>query len=180
MMCTSAQSLCMTAGSCIPCCPDARGVFFDFTVHNPQEFAMAGSDVRTKLEPAVHKSRNHELQKLFPFGVGCHHAGMLRSDRYVSKFSAYQKWITITLSDARVDIANTRCLTCVSDSEKICTHQTRVWNQICLSLALYAKVSELESSWEYTQLDVLTEQALSNLLVRFAGRSQKKPSKRED
>ena len=31
--------------------------------------------------PKVEKSRNKELRDLFQAGVGCHHAGMLRSDR---------------------------------------------------------------------------------------------------
>ncbi|KAG5188657.1 Sec63 Brl domain-containing protein [Tribonema minus] len=48
---------------------------------NPDEFAMEGADARAKHEAAVLKSRNRELRQLFASGVGCHHAGMLRSDR---------------------------------------------------------------------------------------------------
>jgi hypothetical protein len=48
-----------------------------------KEFAMAGADVREKFDQAVQKSRNKELRELFQYGLGCHHAGMLRSDRYV-------------------------------------------------------------------------------------------------
>ena len=44
---------------------------------------MAGADVREKFDEAVQKSRNKELRELFQYGLGCHHAGMLRSDRSV-------------------------------------------------------------------------------------------------
>jgi replicative superfamily II helicase len=45
---------------------------------------MAGADVREKFDQAVQKSRNKELRELFQYGLGCHHAGMLRSDRSVA------------------------------------------------------------------------------------------------
>ena len=37
------------------------------------------------LQKEVNKSRNRELVQLFDFGVGIHHAGMLRSDRNLTE-----------------------------------------------------------------------------------------------
>jgi replicative superfamily II helicase len=42
---------------------------------------MEGADARERHAQAVGKSRNKELRQLYASGLGCHHAGMLRSDR---------------------------------------------------------------------------------------------------
>lgn len=36
---------------------------------------------------AVAGGKNRQLADLFPYGFSCHHAGMLRSDRYVIKLN---------------------------------------------------------------------------------------------
>lgn len=41
--------------------------------------------LRAKFEPLVRKSRDLHLKRLFEWGVGVHHAGMMRSDRSLTE-----------------------------------------------------------------------------------------------
>ncbi|CAM9807850.1 unnamed protein product, partial [Scytosiphon promiscuus] len=52
-----------------------------------EEFTCAGSEHWGRHAQQVAKSRNKELRDLFEAGVGCHHAGMLRSDRGLTERS---------------------------------------------------------------------------------------------
>ncbi|CAM9532103.1 unnamed protein product, partial [Discosporangium mesarthrocarpum] len=52
-----------------------------------EEFSCTGSESWGRHSSMVQKSRNKELRDLFEAGLGCHHAGMLRSDRGLTERS---------------------------------------------------------------------------------------------
>lgn len=48
-----------------------------------KHFEVESTAAYMKAKKSISSSPNRELQQLFEYGFACHHAGMLRSDRYI-------------------------------------------------------------------------------------------------
>jgi antiviral helicase SLH1 len=53
-----------------------------------------------KVKKQVNSSKNEQLKKLFDFGMGTHHAGMLRADRNLTEMMFLKGHIKILFSTA--------------------------------------------------------------------------------